>query len=317
MLSLSQAAEKAVKACMEFKEYESMLIITDRNKVSIGNALFEEAKKISEKVDLIEIPVSEISGQEPPPEVAASMLDHDVIMIPTTKSFTHTSATKNAASKGRRIATLPQIEEEILQRCLDVDLLELKELTDKLKLLLDDAAKVTIKNEVGTDINFSIKGREGLSSTSLVKHERGITNIPSGEAFIAPIEGTSNGTYIVEESQAGIGKLNGQMKFTVEDGIVTGIEGNQATILKQKLDKLNDKNVYNIAEFGIGTNKAARLTGNVLEDEKVFGTCHIAIGSNAGFGGKIQTKSHLDGIILKPTIYFDNKKIMENGDLLV
>ena len=77
------------------------------------------------------------------------------------------------------------------------------------------------------------------------------------------------------------------------------------------------KEARNIAEFGIGTNDKAKITGNILEDEKVIGTCHIALGNNAGFGGKINVQLHLDGIIKKPTIWVDNKKIMENGKFLI
>ncbi|MCH6574776.1 MAG: PAS domain-containing protein, partial [Bacteroidetes bacterium] len=65
------------------------------------------------------------------------------------------------------------------------------------------------------------------------------------------------------------------------------------------------------------TNDKAIISGNILEDEKVLGTCHIALGNNTGFGGKINIPLHLDGIIKNPTISVDNKKIMESGKLLI
>jgi leucyl aminopeptidase (aminopeptidase T) len=77
------------------------------------------------------------------------------------------------------------------------------------------------------------------------------------------------------------------------------------------------KNARNIAEFGIGLNPKAVLSGNTLEDEKVLGTCHIAFGSNFDFGGRIKSDVHWDAILLKPTIYVDDRKIMDEGDLLV
>ena len=77
------------------------------------------------------------------------------------------------------------------------------------------------------------------------------------------------------------------------------------------------KEARNIAEFGIGTNENAKITGNILEDEKVIGTCHIALGNNAGFGGKVNVQLHIDGIIKKPTIFVDNKKILDDGRLLI
>ena len=72
-----------------------------------------------------------------------------------------------------------------------------------------------------------------------------------------------------------------------------------------------------MGELGIGTNPIARLIGNILEDEKVFGTVHIAFGSNATFGGLTQAGIHIDGIILKPSLYLDEKLVVENGKILL
>jgi leucyl aminopeptidase (aminopeptidase T) len=73
----------------------------------------------------------------------------------------------------------------------------------------------------------------------------------------------------------------------------------------------------NVAEFGIGTNDRASLTGIILEDEKVMGTIHIAFGDNKSMGGSVGVASHLDGLITQPTVWFDDRKIMESGGLLV
>jgi hypothetical protein len=43
----------------------------------------------------------------------------------------------------------------------------------------------------------------------------------------------------------------------------------------------------NLAELGVGTNEQARLTGNVLEDEKILGTIHVAFGASAAIGGTV------------------------------
>jgi len=76
------------------------------------------------------------------------------------------------------------------------------------------------------------------------------------------------------------------------------------------------KKAKNIAEFGIGTNDQAIITGFTLEDEKVMGTVHIAVGDNSSFGGKVEVNSHLDGIINKPILFIDGEKIIYSGKLL-
>ena len=116
----------------------------------------------------------------------------------------------------------------------------------------------------------------------------------------------------MDASLGGIGKLEEPIKVYVEKGYVIKIEGGRAKEFENLLDSAG-KEARNIAELGIGTNEKARVTGNILEDEKVIGTCHIALGNNAGFGGKVNVQLHLDGIIRNPTIFIDNKKIMNNG----
>jgi len=73
----------------------------------------------------------------------------------------------------------------------------------------------------------------------------------------------------------------------------------------------------NIAELGIGTNDQAILSGRVLEDEKVMGTVHIALGNNFGFGGTCQVPMHLDGILLSPTLTIDGQVVIKDGKHLI
>ena len=73
----------------------------------------------------------------------------------------------------------------------------------------------------------------------------------------------------------------------------------------------------NIAELGIGTNEKAILTGEILEDEKIQGTCHVAFGASAGIGGTVQVPVHLDCIVMKPTVELDGEAIVRDGELLI
>ncbi|UCF56149.1 MAG: aminopeptidase, partial [Deltaproteobacteria bacterium] len=64
------------------------------------------------------------------------------------------------------------------------------------------------------------------------------------------------------------------------------------------------------------TNDCAQLSGIVLEDEKVLGTAHFALGNNISFGGSTDVPIHLDGVLRDPTITVDGKRIMQQGHLL-
>ena len=72
----------------------------------------------------------------------------------------------------------------------------------------------------------------------------------------------------------------------------------------------------NVAELGVGTNDGAIITGQILEDEKVFGTIHIAFGNNITMGGTCSVGIHVDCVVREPDMWFDNEKVMEQGKFL-
>jgi leucyl aminopeptidase (aminopeptidase T) len=134
-----------------------------------------------------------------------------------------------------------------------------------------------------------------------------------------PVEGASEGVFVVDGSMAGIGNLAGKTPITirVEGGFAVDISGGAAAkALRAKLEPLG-RMAFNVAEFGIGTNDAARITGSILEDEKVMGTIHIALGNNMSMGGTVDVPVHLDGIVKSPVVELDGRLIMDRGKLLV
>tara|TARA_Y100000310_G_scaffold336542_1_gene421368 strand:+ start:1039 stop:2010 length:972 start_codon:yes stop_codon:yes gene_type:complete len=320
--SLSQASSIAIRTCMNTQENERVLIIYDKNKSTIANSLLEEAKKVTKHVTLVEIPIPNFNGQEPPKETAKEMLNYNVILMPTSKSLSHTEARRTASEKGARIASMPGITEEIMRRTLPADYHQITELSNKLINLLNKAyetkEKIKITTELGTNLKMQVNRKLPQVSEGIFHKKGDWGNLPDGEAYFAPLENSTNGTLIIDASMAGIGKLTSPIRIEIKEGYAIKIEGKQqAEQLKKLLKNFNTKSVYNIAELGIGTNDKAIITGTILEDEKVLGTAHIALGNNLSYGGTVNAPCHLDGIFLKPTIIAGNKKIMEKGILTI
>lgn len=314
---LDSACIIAIKTCMGTKKDEKVLVITDEQKREIGYALYSNALRLGHQSLYVEMKSGKINGEEPPEAIAELMQKFDVVLCPTAKSLTHTNARRAASAKGVRVATFPGITKDVMIRGMNADYNKISKLSIKLKDILEKGSHVRITSALGTDISFSIKGRTSYASKGLFHAKGESGNLPTGETFLAPVEGTSNGIFIVDGSMAGLGLIkNVNITIKVKDGYATEIKGG---ILAKKLSKQLDevgRDARNIAEFGIGTNDSAKLSGVLLEDEKVMGTVHIAVGNNVSMGGSVNVPIHLDGVIKKPTVYLDEQILMKNGKLL-
>src|SRR3989344_4616128 len=217
----------------------------------------------------------------------------------------------NAAKKGAKVATLPGINEKIMKQSMLADYNKVEEFTKKVYSKVKSAKNISIQTPSGTVLVFSVKGRKWSLDTGKI---RGVGNLPGGEVFIAPLEGTTNGRMVIDQFK------NDKEVFAQKKTVITIKNGNAVNVSdkKCKIAKLFNKikNGTNIAEFGIGTNYKAKLIGNILQDEKAVGTCHIAFGSNFSMGGKIKTDMHIDTILRSPTIVIDGKVIIKKGKLV-
>lgn len=318
LTKLDSASVIAIRNCMGAKKDEKILVITDEIKRDIGISLHENAVRLGYESLLVEMKSGKINGEEPSPVVAELMKKVDVVFCPTAKSLTHTNARRAASAEGVRIATFPGITKEVMIRGMNADYKKISALTVKLQKILETGKEIRVTAPAGTDITFSIAGRKSYASKGLFHAKCESGNLPTGEAFLAPVEGSSNGVFVVDGSMAGLGLIkNANIKIAVENGYATKISGGTlAKKLKVMLDKVG-KDARNIAEFGIGTNDSAKLSGILLEDEKVMGTIHIALGNNVSMGGSVNVPIHLDGVVKKPTVWMDGKILMKDGKLFV
>lgn len=314
MNQLVKTAEGVLSSCLAVKKGEEVLIVTDNTRKEIGEAIYEAAGNLGCERLLMVMNERELSGQEPPKAVAAAMKSADVVIAPTAQSLTHTNARIEAAKAGTRVATMPGISEEMFsQGAMTADYSKVEKLTAVVTEMLSKASVARIEKD-GHTLSISIKGRDGVPSPGVYREPGKCGNLPSGEAYIAPLEDGSEGEMIVDGSMVGIGKLDSPLHMVISGGKLRSVTGEKS----ENLDVLL-KNETNgtLCELGIGTNEAAVLNGIILEDEKVYGTVHIAFGTNTSFGGVNKAECHMDGIILRPTLYLDEIKVIEDGVFLV
>lgn len=314
MNSLKEIAKRILVINLGVIPGEEVLVIADDASLTIGQALYQAAQELHCEAMLILMKARELNGQEPPRTVAEAMKAANVVIAPTAKSLTHTLARIEAAKEGTRVATMPGITESMFGTgAMTANYEEVVKLTDTVTEMLTKAKTARIEKD-DCVLSLDISGRKGVPSSGVYRLVGQCGNLPSGEAYIAPMEKGSNGEMIIDGSMGGVGKLNSPLHMVIRDGKLRQVTGDKSEKLEILLK--NEKNAT-LCELGIGTNEKAILNGIILEDEKVYGTVHIAFGTNTSFGGVNKAECHLDGIILKPTLYLDEKLVIKDGVFLV
>ncbi len=317
--SLQEAARAILVQCMSLRAGESVLVIVDEPSGGLGQALGSAAKELESEAALIKMIARASHGAEPPPVVAKAMLEVDIILAPTSKSLSHTQARKAACERGARVASMPTITEDIMARPMGSDFFAIRDRTVPLARILSDGSRAHVTSPRGPDLILSLEGREGHADTGILHAPGSFGNLPAREAYIAPVEGMAEGVIVFDGAMPPMGLLDKPITVVVEKGFATDISGGEgAKMLLDAIDPFG-RDARNIGELGIGTNEAAGspLTGNTLEDEKALGTAHFALGNSATIGGKVNVASHIDGIVLNPTLEVDGKTILEHGKLLI
>lgn len=309
MTELAQAVDTVIARCLAIKAQEDVVVIADAATRPIGDALRDAAAKAGAEAVLCLMEPRAIDGTEPPPAIAAALQAADVFIAPTSRSLSHTRARKAATDTGARGATLPGVTEDMLARLMACDFEALQRRSRALATLLTDADEARFTCPRGSDLRLDLAGREGIPDDGDLTGEKAFGNLPCGEGFISPQGG--EGT-LVTSGLASIGLADEPATLTVEGGRLTKASGHAGERFLANLQGAGDRGT-NLAELGIGTNERATVTGNILEDEKILGTLHVAFGASAGIGGTVAVPVHLDCVVTEPTLDVDGTRVLESG----
>lgn len=303
-----------MRDCLGVTSGEEVLVVCNPATRELGDALREEAEAVGAEAVLAVMTERDSHAGEPPAMIAEAMVAADVLLAPTVQSLSHTAARKRSSESGTRTATLPGATVEMLARVMSDDMAELRRRGARVAELLDRGAEARITCDHGSDLRLGLEGRTAIPDAGELTATAAFGNLPCGEGFIAPA--TAEGILIVDGSIAGVGLVSEPVRLTIEDGHLTEASGEEGAKLMELLTA-HGPDGTNLAELGIGTNGKAILTGNILEDEKIIGTAHIAFGASAAIGGKVQVPVHLDVVSMRPEVTIDEAPVVLEGRLLV
>jgi leucyl aminopeptidase (aminopeptidase T) len=313
MSLLNRAAARAVNQALRVRKGEKFLLVTDTAKLEIAEALASHARKagaevttylMTETLRPITGPTRQFRELIRGASVTAYLLEGRFAEKPF-RGFMVAEGAKHG-----RVCMMPGITRDMMERLVAVDFSEMARFTAKVIRAVKDAEEVVVENPAGTRIAFSVKGRAWVNSCGDIGRKGRHGNLPAGECYTAPVEETFTGKIAIGLIDDKLGR--GTMTFKA-GRLVASTGAGVAEVLRTVGD---DTTARTIGEFGIGTNRGARICANMLEAEKAFGTVHFAIGDSYGLG-KNRSEFHFDALVERATIRADGRLVAKDGRFLL
>jgi leucyl aminopeptidase (aminopeptidase T) len=206
---------------------------------------------------------------------------------------------------------------DLFWRALDLDYAVLRERAARVAAVLDGANQVRVTSPKRTDIAMRVEGRPPELDVGVVSADAPFANLPTGEVCLDPIEESANGS-VVFDLAFWDGRWVEDLEVEFTAGEARGVRAVRG------LDLFNDTIAGAsgagdvIGELGIGLNhEVIEPCGNMLLDEKILGTIHIAVGENVSLGGVNDSSLHWDLLVMNPTVTVDGRTLLAGGELMV
>ena len=324
--AMLSTARSVIRTCLQVRREDDVLVITDPDTAEVGQALYEEAARVTDRILLVMMPPTQKTGKEPPLPVSDIMRKNSVIIIATKNSLTHTRARQQATREGARIISMPGIDRisfETGGMTADYNTL-LREISG-MTSIFRRRRRVRVKTEAGTDVEFITGGRWILEDNGICNRPGQIANLPAGKVFVLPKERSMDGTIVIDGSWEGR-LLEEPISFQIEEGLVVGISGGEFAeeisavfeVAKSGVRTSKRDLVWTVAEFGFGMNpKATELVGNRVEDLVVRGSAYFGFGDNSHIGGKARVGIHLRGSLIDPEVTLEDTVIVSERKISV
>ena len=309
MADLQPAARTVVERCLAVRPGENVFVVCDPDRVALAEALHEAALAAGADSIYTVLPPRPERGTEPPPAIAAAFAACDVYLAPCLPSLSHTTARKTASEQGARGATLPGAEPDMFARLMGAEFDQMARRSQQVADLLTEAGEARFTCPKGSDMRFDLSTRTAIADDGDLTARSAFGNLPCGEGFVSPLGGSGR---FVGTTLGRFGLELGESELVVEDGRLVG--GPDAFLAH--LDA-HGPDGRHLAELGVGTNDRARLTGNLLEDEKILGTVHVAFGASAGIGGTVTVPVHEDVVVIDPTVTIGGTTVVDAGSFVL
>lgn len=325
--AMIQAALRAMESALDLSPDDRVLVVGDEVCGACPGAFAAAARRYGCQVTVYDLPPTGRPLAEIPPALAALIPGPTVVV---NAIMGHTAETPfriawlNLVERQGtiRMGHAPGISEDMMTGgSLDVDYRRMQ-LRERVMLdLLEGAERIRLRSNIGTDLVLDVTDRPFISD--LKARPECCVNLPCGEIYCAPVEGTAHGTLVVDGPIGHEGVPPMPVRIEVEAGHVARVTCDDA-LWQERMSRHfdHDAGAAMVCELGMGLNPGARLVGRMLEDEKALRTAHVAFGDNQGFpGGAVHSGMHLDCLVHLPTVDAMRGdrtiEVLRQGDLTV
>ncbi len=308
--------------CGSLKESDSLVILCDHTTKDLAEAFRIQAVHITPQVNLVEIPLADKHGQEPPAYVKELMFQAALIVCLCKYSLAHSKARLEAGRRGARFLSMPFYSWDLLNDpAVAFDFRSQAPVVKRVSDAFTKGLSVHVTTLSGTDVTMNIQGRKGNYCPGFVSDPGELGSPPDIEANVSPVEDSANGIIIVDGSITccELGLLEQSVKLTIKDGKLQEINSKHnyyVEVLNRIFDQSDHKRRI-LGECGVGLNPLAQLSGVMLTDEGTLGSVHFGFGSNDTVGGKNEVNFHLDFVVRNATLKIDKEFILKDGKLVI
>jgi len=260
-------------------------------------------------------------GMLPWESITAALIKADAWVMFNNKSLLYSSVTKNAMKENKKLRWMDLIGMNVdmmIRNIGRVDYPTLKEFMNLVTQKTSSAKHMRITTPAGTGVEFdNVPGRK-------VNLELGYAHTPgtymmAGQIGWAPNLESINGIIVFDGSVHPLGLLKEPIRLTIKNGEIVNIDGGKEAIeYNNWLKSFDHPQMFKIAHVCYGFNPGAKLTGDVLEDERIWGATEWGIGhvGDILIPGGIFGPSHSDGICLNSSVWLDDVQIIDKGQIL-
>ena len=303
---MREIAGNALTHVLEARKGENLLIVTDEHRIEIGNAFYEAGERLGMEGRMFVLEDGERPLTELPHDLRRA-LDGANVMISVFVGYPEETPFRvklltTAKESDVRTGHGPGITDAMmLEGAMRVDFNQLAGVGDLMVERLRGAVRAHLTSPAGADIWFTTRGRTFESDVRIGPAAFG--NLPNGEVRVAPQEAEAQGTLVCDSTIGDLGRVPSPVTIEVVAGRITSISGDDRTLVSRIEDLTSiDDQASVVGELAFGINPVARVTGNMLEDEKALGTVHVAFGNNLEMGGENSSRTHRDFHVLRPTL---------------